>query len=386
MIGDNWRRGGALRQASQRMMSNALRLLASVLLLAVAAPLCAEPDYEKIAARIAAALRLQPGERVLVRYDPGYFAPVEAALRSRIRQAGARAVAALPASEPLPRNLLDPLDVFIRLPLAPSARALSETEEGDLRRWLEGGGARRELHFHWSEGTRRTDGLPAGHTAELDRLYEDALDIDYAALDAAQERAIRILRLGTVRIRTPAGTDFMFRIARRPFNKQNGDASPERARAARILVDRHIELPAGALRVAPVEESAFGQIVLPEARFGDTLARNVVILVDNGRVSGVRAQQGLEAVEAALDGGGEAAHRFREFALGFNPKLAVPPGSSLVPYYGYGAGVVRLGLGDNEELGGKVRGRFVRWFFLTDATVHVDFRYLVRDGKLEIGP
>ncbi|HXG34346.1 MAG TPA: hypothetical protein VNJ11_13345 [Bryobacteraceae bacterium] len=353
---------------------------------AMAAQAPAGPDYEKIAARIVAALRLRSAETVLVRFDPRYLAPLEAAVRRRIAQAGATCLASVPASETLAAALLEKTQVFLRLPLGPQARPLSEAEEDALRQWLDRGDTRRELHFHWSDGTRRPDGLPAPHTPDLDRLYEEALDIDYAALDAAQERAIGILRLGTVRIRTPAGTDFMFRIARRPFNKQNGDASAERAQAARVRVDRHIELPAGALRVAPVEESAFGQIVLPEARFGDTVARSVVLLFDNGRLSGVRAQEGLEAVQAALDGGGEAARRFREFALGFNPRLAVPPGSAVVPYYGYGAGVVRLSLGDNEELGGKVRGRFVRWFFLTDATVHVDFRYLVRDGKLLITP
>ncbi len=362
------------------------RLFPFVFAVAFAAQASAGPDYEKLAARIVGALRLRSGESVLVRFDPGYLAPLQAAVRRRLGEAGAACLASVPASETLPAALLGKAQVFLRLPLGPAARPLSEAEEDTLRRWLDRAGARRELHFHWSDGTRHPDGLPAPHTPDLDRLYEEALDIDYAALDAAQERAIGILRLGTVRIRTPAGTDLMFRIARRPFNKQNGDASPERAQAARLRVNRHIELPAGALRVAPVEESAFGQIVLAEARFGNTVARNVVLLFDNGRLSAVRAREGLEAVQAALDGGGEAARCFREFALGFNPRLAVPAGSAVVPYYGYGAGVVRLSLGDNEELGGKVRGRFVRWFFLTDATVHVDFRYLVRDGKLLITP
>jgi hypothetical protein len=174
----------------------------------------------------------------------------------------------------------------------------------------------------------------------------------------------------------------MFRIGMRPFNKQNGDASAARARAARVRVDRHIELPGGALRVAPVEDTVAGNIVLPEARFGETVAKKVVIQIDNGRISGLKAEQGLEAVKAALQADGDAAQQFREFAVGFNPKLAVAPGSSLVPYYGYGAGVVRLSLGDNEELGGAVRGGFVRWFFLTDATVHVDYRYMLKDGKI----
>ena len=50
----------------------------------------------------------------------------------------------------------------------------------------------------------------------------------------------------------------------------------------------------------------------------------------------------------------EPLNHFREFGLGMNPKLAMVPGRSEVPYFGYGAGIVRLSLGDNTELGGKV--------------------------------
>jgi hypothetical protein len=45
-------------------------------------------------------------------------------------------------------------------------------------------------------------------------------------------------------------------------------------------------------------------------------------------------------------------------------------------------GVLRLSLGNNEELGGKVRGNYVRWNFFTDATVTVDGKAWVKDGKL----
>jgi hypothetical protein len=43
---------------------------------------------------------------------------------------------------------------------------------------------------------------------------------------------------------------------------------------------------------------------------------------------------------------------------------------------------VRLSLGDNSELGGQVKGNYVRWNFFADATVSVDGRVWVRDGKL----
>jgi hypothetical protein len=341
-------------------------------------------DYERLAARIVSALKLRRGERVLMRTDPAYFFEIVGPLQQQIRAAGGTALEPLLVHQDLTAEILDRTDIFVALPIHPSSRGFTTAESASLVQWLERGGARRQLHFHWADGSRHADGLRDTHPPAFDSLYERALDIDYGALEAAQNRAIEILRLGAARVSTRAGTDLFFRTGERPFNKQNGDASGERARTARIRVDREIELPAGVLRVAPIEESVFGQIVIPEARFGTTVAKGIVLQLDNGRITRVRAREGQEAVEQALAAGGEAALRFREFGLGFNPKLAESTGTP-IPYYGYGAGVVRLSLGDNEELGGNVRGGFVRWLFFPEATVHVDFRYLVRDGKLVAG-
>ena len=53
---------------------------------------------------------------------------------------------------------------------------------------------------------------------------------------------------------------------------------------------------------------------------------------------------------------------------------------------GYGDAVVRLSLGDNEEVGGAVRGGGVRWLFFPDTTVTVGATTLVKDGKLVKSP
>ncbi len=96
----------------------------------------------------------------------------------------------------------------------------------------------------------------------------------------------------------------------------------------------------------------------------------------------ISADSGLTSVEAEMNRAGPGGRRFREFALGFNEELAVPERNPWIPYYGYGAGVVRLSLGDNSELGGTVTGGYVRWNFFTDATVTVGDQVWVRDGKL----
>lgn len=176
-----------------------------------------------------------------------------------------------------------------------------------------------------------------------------------AADAAARERAKEVLRLGTVRVRTPRGTDFMFRVGSRPFHVED------------------VEGGDGLLRVAPPEQASFGQISLPELRLGGAVGKNAVIEVDNGRITRIRAAEGAEELAVALAAMGEAAHRFAEFSIGFSSSATDGPSAR---------GMVCLGFGGNEELGGALKGPLLHRHCLADATVHVDFRYLVRDGKL----
>ncbi len=326
-------------------------------------------DYDHMAQKIVEALKPSRGERVMFGGDPDYFQELSDALRKRLKEAGAVETHELAAAE-----------IYLWLPL--NTRKISSDERKALQAWLERGGARREIHFHWAEGSVERDGLPGAHSPALDRVYQTALDIDYAALSAAQDRAIKLLRSATVRVRTPEGTDISFEVGKRPFNKQDGNATAHRARAARVRVDREIELPAGALRVAPVEESVNGHLVIPSARFPKGTARNLRLQIRDGVVTSIAADENMEAADDAFSAGGDVARSFREFALGFNPKLENPSGGSTLAYYGYGAGVVRMSLGDNTELGGRVEGDFVRWFFFPDATVEVNGQLLVKDGKL----
>jgi hypothetical protein len=66
-----------------------------------------------------------------------------------------------------------------------------------------------------------------------------------------------------------------------------------------------------------------------------------------------------------------------------NPALqAVMPGG-FMPYYGYGAGIVRVTIGDNWESGGTNRSpQGETLFFMDGATVVADGKTLVKDGKL----
>ena len=119
------------------------------------------------------------------------------------------------------------------------------------------------------------------------------------------------LRSGEVRVTTPSGTYIRFRVGDRPFNKQDGDGSKVASGEGRIRIDRHIELPAGLLRVAPLEESVTGVIALPSARFGAEQVTDIRLEFEKGVVTNARARTGNGALQAFLKSD-PAASQFRD--------------------------------------------------------------------------
>ena len=331
---------------------------------------------------------------------PGQFDALIPPLRYALLQAGAVDLGVIDVlEEPVPedwdadllaqgaaaaravyREMLRGFDGAIMLPGARPDHAVYAALQDLLHE-----GVGRTIHFHWTQNGSAFPlaGQPMPPPAVIDAVYQRALlDTDYAALAAVQRRFAAAMRGAEVRVTSPLGTDLRFRIGDRPVNFGDGDASKSRTDRGVILIDREIELPAGAVRVAPVEDTVDGVIAFPPSQWDGRPVAGLRLTIEGGRVAGVTASSGQEAAEAELAGVPEEARAFREFALGFNPLLAVPERNPWIPYYGYGAGVVRLSLGDNSELGGTVTGGYVRWNFFTDTTVTVDGEVWVRAGRL----
>jgi len=112
------------------------------------------------------------------------------------------------------------------------------------------------------------------------------------------------------------------------------------------------------------------------------VVRGIRLQFERGVITRATAEENEAALRQELEANPALQH-FREFALGFNPKLVTPEDERWIAYYGYGAGVVRLSLGNNAELGGAVRGGGVWWFFFPDATVRVGEEALVEAGQLK---
>ncbi|MGE0771890.1 MAG: hypothetical protein AB7K37_09290 [Cyclobacteriaceae bacterium] len=354
-------------------------------------------NFEQLSQVVAERSQLLAGEKVLLVASPGRFDPMIPLLKNEIEKAGATYLGTISVTGEAPAawatdfttgatgkvgpelaTYFKSVDLGIMLPGATTTHEAYAAMQEVLRQ-----NQGRTIHFHW-EGAYDLNGQALAVDSTIDRFYQRVLfETDYQALARVQQAFDSAMRNNWITVTAPAGTDIKFRIGERPVTKQDGDASKSRSQGARNLIDREIELPAGAIRVAPIEETVEGTIAFPDGRWGGEAVTGLKMIFKNGKVEEVLANTGVEAVHREMGEAGVAGESFREFALGFNPLLAIPAeGQRWIPYYGYGAGVVRLSLGDNTELGGNVSGPYVRWNFFTDATVKVGEEIWVENGKL----
>ena len=383
-----------------------MRLVIALVIASVVsvAPTAAQPrltmEWQAMAERLVAQLDPQPGERILLLSRPGNFDEILPHLRYALMEVGAVDLGVVDViEEPFPetwdadvirRGYADARAAYKEMfrdvdgaIMMPGARP-GQPAYGALQDWLNED-VGRTIHFHWTQNGSAfpIPGQPLPGQAAIDANYQRALlDTNYETLASKQREFVEAMRNADVRVTSPIGTDISFRIGDRPVNFQDGNASKARTDQGVILIDREIELPAGSIRVAPLEETVNGVIGFPHSQWDGRPVEGLRITFERGRIVGVTADKGLEAAQAELDGAPAEARAFREFALGFNPLLAVPERNPWIPYYGYGAGVVRLSLGDNSELGGTVGGRYFRWNFFTDTTVTLNGEVWVRAGRL----
>ena len=354
-------------------------------------------DWGRVARLIVhESLKTQPGEKVIIHADPTYFPALTEQVRIELVEAGAVELAVsmvnsggLEAVRRSHRRREDPAlidmedramasvfdlaDIYIWLPgfwqINPG-----QTEK-ILKTW-----PGRSIHFHWV-----IDPNDPVEFSLLSKMYEQALFIDYESLDSRQQELIATLRTTSVQITNPAGSDLTFELKDAHFHRGNGQASKEfisshaRDGSAR---DREVELPAGAIRTVDITNTQ-GRLVCSDETFFGRQVGTLTYTFSDGRITSVESQHHSDYVQAVWGIQSGDNDRIGEFNLGVSPALTLLPGyPKTVPYFGYGDGVVRISLGDNQESGGDVISSYHHWLFLTDATVKAGGVTLVEHGSL----
>ncbi len=179
---------------------------------------------------------------------------------------------------------------------------------------------------------------------------------------------------GDVHITTPCGTDFKFKLDKRPVDFFGGLATHESVEKGRATF-----LPAGGAEVSANEESGEGTVVynVPVHHRKGTVEQ-LSLEVEQGRIVHFSAETRSDIFEQYLAGGKGDVDRLGFFGFGLNPKLR----------FGFTQddkvlGGVTVGFGDNEDKGGRNRAGGAHWWAcMSDATVRVGGRLLMENGKL----
>ncbi len=354
------------------------------------------PDWAHIAEiMVRRDIQVAPGERVLLQHDAARDPGLVAALRTEIVRAGGivageltwpskatgEFLATLSESDRRRREededriyrvLFANSDVFVWLHTSPVDDVAPRRVEHLIAE-----SHVRAVHSHWFESAD-----PSEHD-QLRRMNQAAIEVTPDRLKAIELALAAHLRGATVHLTSPSGTDLTFTVpATAWFHANTGEASRAKIADARSTRDREEEIPAGALRTTDVVGTR-GRLVatLPDS----TRSGAVAVTFRDGRALDFVARGG-RGEEMVKDYGTMSGDRDRvsELVIGTNPELAPVLPSGFMPHYGYGAGIIRIAMGDNWESGGTLRTKDgdELWLFVVDGTLTANGTTLIKDGKL----
>jgi leucyl aminopeptidase (aminopeptidase T) len=203
-----------------------------------------------------------------------------------------------------------------------------------------------------------------------------ALDLDYDLLSRVTRRAADFLsRSCEIVIRSEAGTDIRMEIRDQPVTYLDGLAREPGVSTG---------LPAGVVALAPLPNTAEGQVILDGSIHDIGLLREPVALkVKKGRIETIEGGEEAAALLRMLDGADENARCIAEVGLGTNHK-AIYTGNLVEDERVSGSG--HIGFGRNTHLGGNIES-----ILHTDATIrkpsiYLDGEAIVKEGRLLVEP
>jgi leucyl aminopeptidase (aminopeptidase T) len=212
----------------------------------------------------------------------------------------------------------------------------------------------------------------------LDALEEILLPALGAGVGELQREIERVLEAVTggqhMTIRSGDGHTLHLALGDRAWLSDDGHIDAEdRARGAIVS-----NLPAGSIYTTVLESETQGSLWLPCA----DQATDAVFHFHGGRIVEIEAASGADALNEMLDDHSGEPRRVSHIGVGLNPYLQRPIGWTVVDEHMQGD--IFISLGENRYMGGQNESSLNVDYALPGATLAVDDRVVVLEGKLNV--
>src|SRR5208283_4718507 len=206
------------------------------------------------------------------------------------------------------------------------------------------------------------------------RMLLTACNINYEALKEKMVKVAASLRNGQVHITAPNGTDLNLRLAGR-------DAYPEDCIVDNDDLDhgRNVaNIPGGNILVCPDEMFAEGRVVFdrPTPYMGKWVG-GIRLDFKDGILTNYKATQNADHFKRSYDKASGEKNRIAAIGVGLNPKAKIG-----FMQDGITAGALTAAIGGNDDIGGANKTDFYFPGILTKATLTIDGKTIVQNGKL----
>jgi leucyl aminopeptidase (aminopeptidase T) len=207
------------------------------------------------------------------------------------------------------------------------------------------------------------------------KVVNNALTMDLKKIaKIGRDFAAILEKARNVHLTAPNGTDLTFELARRPVHLDDGIIDKEDI--AKKSLDS--QLPAGSLLTTVLETSGNGKVFFdrPLQQMGLNIL-DIEWEFKDGKIRSMKAKKNLETISKQYEKASGDRDRIGYLQIGLNPKAEY---GYLMDYIVEGA--VQIGIGDNEYIGGKNTSSFGMSATLSKATLEVDGKTLVKNGRI----
>ncbi len=176
-----------------------------------------------------------------------------------------------------------------------------------------------------------------------------------------------------IHVTDPNGTDLSFSIENRRVGIEVGTLEDCFSTGREC----EVEIPAGEVYVAPLEDSAYGTLVTDEVR--DFNIRRLRMDFEKGRIIRFRAEKGEASFQNLLKKAQGNKDRIAEFGVGINHEMK-PIGLRI--YDEKALGTTHIAIGNNTHLGGTNKASIHIDFILYKPTIEADNSQFMKEGQV----